>query len=79
MTTVTVNDIVQILKQARIATGRVDALDPDQPLDQQGLDSFDRMSLLTELEDAYHVELPTDVARRLVSLNDIVNHLNQPR
>jgi len=79
MTTVTVNDIVQILKKARIATGQVDALVPDQPLDQQGLDSFDRMSLLTELEDAYHVELPNDVARQLKSLNDIVNHLNQPR
>ena len=37
------------------------------------------MSLLTELEEKYDVELPTDVVRQLKTLNDIVAHLNGPR
>ena len=73
----TVADIVSIMKKAGICRGRLDSLAADQPLDEQGLDSFDRMSLLTELEDSFNVELPNDVARQLKTLNDIVNHLNQ--
>lgn len=73
----TVDDIVRIMKTAGIVRGRADSLTADQPLDEQGLDSYDRMSLLAELEDSFNVELPNDVARQLKTLNDIVNHLNQ--
>ena len=76
MTTVTTNDIVQLMKAAGIARGKADKLVADISLDDQGLDSFDRMSLLTELEEKYEIELPNDVARRLKSINDIVAHLN---
>ena len=72
----TTNDIIQLMKATGIARGKADTLAADQSLDQQGLDSYDRMSLLTELEEKYNVELPNDVARQLKTLNDIVNHLN---
>lgn len=72
----TINDIVQLMKAAGIARGKADTLAIDKSLDEQGLDSFDRMSLLTELEEKYNIDLPNDVARRLKSLNDIVAHLN---
>ena len=75
----TTNDIIQLMKSTGIARGKADTLAADQSLDAQGIDSFDRMSLLTELEEAYDVELPNDVARQLKSLNDIVAHLNGPR
>ena len=72
----TTNDIIQLMKETGIARGKADTLAADQSLDQQGLDSYDRMSLLTELEEKYNVELPNDVARQLKTLNDIVAHLN---
>ena len=75
----TTNDIIQLMKETGIARGKADTLAADQSLDQQGLDSYDRMSLLTELEEKYNVELPNDVARQLKTLNDIVAHLNSPR
>lgn len=72
----TVEEIVQLMKEAGIARGKVDALAPDRSLDEQGLDSYDRMSLITELEDHFKIELENEVATRLKTLNDIVNHVN---
>ena len=72
----TVAEIVRLMKDADIARGKADSLDADKSLDEQGLDSYDRMSLLSELEEHYDVELPNDVAARLKTLNDIVKHLN---
>ena len=75
----TTNDIIQLMKETGIARGKADTLAADQSLDVQGLDSYDRMSLLTELEEKYNVELPNDVARQLKTLNDIVDYVNGPR
>ncbi len=72
----TVEEIVQLMKDAGIARGKADALTPDCPLEAQGLDSYDRMSLVTELEETYGIELPNSVANQLKTLNDIVAHLN---
>ena len=72
----TTHDIIQLMKETGIARGKADTLAADQSLDVQGLDSYDRMSLLTELEEKYNVELPNDVARQLKTLNDIVDYLN---
>lgn len=73
---VTIADIVRLMNDAGIARGRADSLVPDQPLDEQGLDSYDRMSLLTEIEEQYSLDLPNAVASRLRTLTDVVNHLN---
>jgi acyl carrier protein len=71
-----VDDIVRLMKDAGIARGKADSLAPEQSLDDQGFDSYDRMSLLTELEEHFQVELPNEVANKMKTLNDIVNHLN---
>ena len=73
---ISTDDIVQVMRKAGIARGKCDALVPDQSLHDQGLDSYDRMSLLFEVEQNFDVELPTDVAKDLKSLNDVVNYLN---
>ena len=67
------------MKDAGIARGKVDSLAPDRSLDEQGLDSYDRMSLVTELEEHFKTELPNQVANQLKTLNDVVDHLNQQR
>jgi acyl carrier protein len=71
-----VDDIVRLMKDAGIARGKADSLAPEQSLDDQGFDSYDRMSLLTELEEHFQVDLPNEVANKMKTLNDIVNHLN---
>ena len=71
----TVEDIVRLMKDAGIARGKADSLIPDQSLDEQGLDSYDRMSLLTELEEHFDIELPNELAKQLKTLDDIVAHL----
>jgi acyl carrier protein len=73
---VTTTEIVQLMKEAGIARGTVNSLVADRSLVEQGLDSFDRMSLLTELEDRYGIEISKEVARTLASLDDIVAFLN---
>lgn len=73
---IAVDEIVRLMKNAGIARGKIDSLLPDQPLDEQGFDSYDRMSLLTELEDHFNVELPDEIAYKLKSLNDIVSHFD---
>ena len=72
-----VDDIRRLMKEAGIARGQVDSLTVDQSLEEQGLDSFDRMSLVTELEEAFDIEIPDDVARDLTTLNAIVEHVNR--
>ncbi|MCZ6640457.1 MAG: phosphopantetheine-binding protein [Gammaproteobacteria bacterium] len=73
----TVEEIVRLMKDAGIARGKVDSLAPDRSFDEQGLDSYDRMSLVTELEEHFKTELPNQVANQLKTLNDVVDHLNQ--
>ena len=71
-----VEDIVRLIKDAGIARGRSEALLPDQSLADQGFDSYDRMSLLSELEDHFDIELSDETASQLRTLNEIVKYLN---
>lgn len=73
----TIDDLVRLMKDAGIARGKADSLDADQSLEEQGLDSYDRMSLLNELEEHFKIELPGDVANKLKTLNNILEYLNQ--
>ena len=76
---ITIDAIVKIMKDAGIARGKCDALAPDQSLDEQGLDSYDRMSLLFEIEQHFEIDLPSEVAKDLKTLDDVARHLNRPR
>ncbi|HRX81285.1 MAG: acyl carrier protein [Planctomycetaceae bacterium] len=71
-----VEEIIQLMKDAGIARGKADALEPERSLDEQGLDSYDRMSLLNEVEEHFNVQLPNEIANKLKTLNDVVRHLN---
>ena len=72
----TVDDIIQLMKKARIARDKCDALVPDQPLADQGLDSYDRMALLFEVSEMLDSDVPDDVVKKLKTLQDIVNFVN---
>ena len=72
----TVDEIRRLMKDAGIARGKVDALADDDAFDDQGMDSYDRMSLLTELEESFDVEIPDEEARGLTTLRKIVDYLN---
>lgn len=72
----TVEDIVQVMKKAGIARGKCDSLAPDQSLADQGLDSYDRMTLLFEVEEMLDVQVPSDVASKLKTLQDIADYVN---
>ena len=73
----TADDIIQLMKKAGIARGMCDSLVPDQSLADQGLDSYDRMTLLFEIEQSLDIEVPSDVASKLKTLHDIVSYINE--
>jgi acyl carrier protein len=73
----TVDDIIQLMKNAGIARGMCDSLVPDQSLADQGLDSYDRMTLLFEIEQSLDIELPSEVASKLKTLQDVVDYINE--
>jgi acyl carrier protein len=73
----TVDDIVQLMKKAGIRRGKLDSLVPDQPLSGQGLDSYDRMSLLFEIEEMLNEDIPGEVANKLKTLQDVVDYVNR--
>ena len=71
-----IDEIIRLMKNAGIARDKIDSLTVDESLQDQGLDSYDRMSLLTEIEDKFDLELPDQVSNQLRTVNDIVNYLN---
>lgn len=73
----TVDDIIQLMKNAGIARGMCGSLVPDQSLADQGLDSYDRMTLLFEIEQSLDIELPSEVASKLKTLQDVVDYINE--
>lgn len=73
----TSDDIIRIMKEAGIARGKCDAMKLDESLADQGMDSYDRMSLVAELEEAFDIEIPDDVASGLTTINAVVEHVNR--
>jgi acyl carrier protein len=74
----TVDDIIQLMKRQGIARGKCDSLAADVSLAEQGLDSYDRMALLFEVEQMLDIVVPSDVAVTLKTLQKIVDHVNGP-
>ena len=73
----TVADIIQLMQAAGVARGKTDSLAPDQSLADQGLDSYDRMTLLFEVEQMLDLDVPSDVASTLKTLQNIVDYVNE--
>lgn len=54
-------------------------LRPDQTLEELGLDSVERIELLTRLEDEFDVEIPQSDAIHLTTIDTLVRYLNLHR
>ena len=50
---------------------------PDLTIDESGLDSLSMMELMTELEDAFAIEMPDDSAERVNSVSDLIDLVDQ--
>ena len=73
----TVEDIMQLMKNAGVARGKCDSLLPNQSLADQGLDSYDRMTLLFEIEEMLDADIPTSEASKLTTLQAVVDYVNE--
>jgi acyl carrier protein len=73
----TVDDIIQLMKKTGIAGSECDSLKPDQLLSDLDLDSYDWMRLMVEISDLQNEDVPSDVASRLRTLQDIVDYVNR--
>lgn len=72
----TVDDILELMKEAGIARGKCDSLRSDESLADQGLDSYDRMTLLFEVEQMMDINIPSSTANTLKTLQNIVDYIN---
>ena len=72
---VTFDDVVRIMKEAGVGRN-IDQLSEAISLADQGLDSYDRMSLLFELEQSLDIEIPNDEAAKLKTPQNIVDYVN---
>lgn len=48
---------------------------PESSLEQLGIDSLDKINLLFELESAFNIDIPDDVASSIKTVGDIVGKL----
>jgi acyl carrier protein len=48
---------------------------PETSLEQLGIDSLDKINLLFELESAFNIDIPDDVAGSIKTVGDIVGKL----
>ena len=52
-----------------------DQVTPESSLEQLGFDSLDRVNLLFELESAFNIDIPEDVAASIRTVGDILSKL----
>lgn len=72
----TPRDIAELMTGFDVDT---DALRPDIPLEDQGVDSMDVSALLARIERAFHVEISDADAERLRTLDDLAARVNHDR
>ena len=71
----TFDDVVRIMKEASVGRN-IPQLSEDVSLAEQGMDSYDRMSLLFELEQSLNIEIPNEQAAKLKTPKDITDYVN---
>ncbi|MDQ7827126.1 MAG: phosphopantetheine-binding protein [Candidatus Eremiobacteraeota bacterium] len=69
---VTVEELKELMREAGIAKYLVDAIEPDVPLLQQGLDSVDFPVVAVACEKKYGVDLSGAASVSLRTLNDFI-------
>ena len=50
---------------------------PEMSLEQLGIDSLDKINLLFELESAFNIDIPDEIAGSIKTVGDIVGKLEQ--
>jgi acyl carrier protein len=77
---ITVDEIFGIIRESNIDTD-VNTLESSSTLEEQGLDSLDRITILFALEERYKIKIPEeDVEQgKLASINAIVEYVSNKK
>lgn len=54
-----------------------DALTPETPLTEVGIDSLDALNILFSVEEAFDISVPDDQAREMKTVDDIVEGIER--
>jgi acyl carrier protein len=73
----TVQDVVDILREMNLPGVYPDFLEADQSLLTQGIDSLDALTIFTQVEEKYGIRIPDEDFEKLDSIDDIVAYVNQ--
>ena len=76
MAQITQEDVLNVLRELNLPGVYVDFLDVEQPFMTQGIDSLDALSIFTQVEEKYGIQIPDEDFNKLDSVNDVVNYLN---
>ena len=58
------------------ASCKIEDIQPDSRLDTLGVDSLKAITVIFELEEAFDIEIPNEVIPSIVTVNDIMDKLN---
>ena len=64
---------------AKVAHCDIEDVKPDTKLEELGIDSLKAISVLFELEEVFDVEIPNELIPSIVTVNDIVQKLDDIR
>jgi acyl carrier protein len=70
-------EVSQII--ARVAHCKVEDIKPESELAALGIDSLKAITVLFELEEAFDVDIPNEVIPSIVTVNDILEKLDDVR
>lgn len=71
------HEVSQII--ARVAHCKVEDIKPESELAALGIDSLKAITVLFELEEAFDVDIPNEVIPSIVTVNDILEKLDDVR
>ena len=61
---------------AKTANCKVEDVQPETELEALGVDSLKAITVIFELEEAFDIEIPNEVIPSIVTVNDILDKLN---
>ncbi|GAB2713215.1 acyl carrier protein [Nocardia thraciensis] len=73
---ITTHDITELMTGLDIDTA---TLQPDLPLEDQGIDSMDMTTLLARTETTYNITIPTHIADSLHTLDQLTHYVNSAK
>lgn len=67
--------IIEIIHEQK--TLAEDAIKPNTPLRDAGIDSLDALNILFQIEETFGITIPDDRARQVQTVNDIVTAVQE--